>query len=84
MKVAGDEWLLANTNVSGFFRVNYDLDNWDRLLTLLSTNHQVIHASTLLWFSCNADKVKLPHEAHCGYFFASQVPVFLMRNFSLY
>ncbi|KAM9408324.1 aminopeptidase N-like [Pholidichthys leucotaenia] len=42
MKVTGDEWVLANTNVSGYFRVNYDLDNWDRLLSLLNTNHQAL------------------------------------------
>lgn len=41
MRVSGEDWVLANTNVSGYFRVNYDLDNWDRLLSLLNTNHQV-------------------------------------------
>lgn len=42
MRVSGTEWVLANTNVSGYFRVNYDVDNWNRLLTLLDTNHQAI------------------------------------------
>ncbi|XP_030574026.1 aminopeptidase Ey-like isoform X2 [Archocentrus centrarchus] len=42
MRVSGEEWVLANTNVSGYFRVNYDLDNWDRLLSLLNTNHQAL------------------------------------------
>ncbi|KAM4593082.1 aminopeptidase N-like isoform 1-T3 [Odontesthes bonariensis] len=42
MKVSGEEWMLANTNVSGYFRVNYDLENWDRLLSLLNTNHQAL------------------------------------------
>jgi len=41
MKASGEEWVLANTNVSGYFRVNYDLENWDRLLSLLNTNHEV-------------------------------------------
>ncbi|XP_010775422.1 aminopeptidase N [Notothenia coriiceps] len=41
MRVSGEDWVLANTNVSGYFRVNYDSENWDRLLTLLNTNHQV-------------------------------------------
>ncbi|NXX83399.1 AMPN Aminopeptidase, partial [Urocolius indicus] len=35
-------WLLLNLNVSGYFRVNYNQENWDRLLNQLSTNHQVI------------------------------------------
>ncbi|XP_070823562.1 aminopeptidase N-like [Chaetodon trifascialis] len=42
MRVSGQDWVLANTNVSGYFRVNYDLDNWDRLLFLLNYNHQAL------------------------------------------
>ncbi|XP_068612842.1 aminopeptidase N-like [Brachionichthys hirsutus] len=42
MRVSGEEWLLANTNVSGYFRVNYDPSNWDRLLSLLNTNHKAL------------------------------------------
>lgn len=41
MRVSGNEWVLANTNVSGYFRVNYDEGNWDRLLSLLNTSHLV-------------------------------------------
>lgn len=41
MRVFGKEWVLANTNVSGYYRVNYDMDNWDRLLNLLDSNHRV-------------------------------------------
>lgn len=43
MRASGREWVLANTNISGYYRVNYDLDNWDRLLTLLDNNHRVSH-----------------------------------------
>nr|XP_020472788.1 aminopeptidase N-like isoform X2 [Monopterus albus] len=42
MRVSGNDWVLANTKVSGYFRVNYDLDNWDRLLSLLNTNHPAL------------------------------------------
>lgn len=42
MSVSGEDWVLLNTNVSGYFRVNYDLDNWDRLLSLLNTNHKTL------------------------------------------
>uniref|UniRef100_A0A3P8VR49 Aminopeptidase n=1 Tax=Cynoglossus semilaevis TaxID=244447 RepID=A0A3P8VR49_CYNSE len=42
LQETGQDWVLANTNVSGYFRVNYDLENWERLLSLLNTNHQVI------------------------------------------
>ncbi|XP_056228766.1 aminopeptidase N [Seriola aureovittata] len=42
MQVSGQDWVLANTNVSGYFRVNYDPDNWNRLLSLLNTNHHAL------------------------------------------
>ncbi|NXE81336.1 AMPN Aminopeptidase, partial [Cochlearius cochlearius] len=41
-KVSSPNWLLLNLNVSGYFRVNYNQENWDQLLSQLSTNHQVI------------------------------------------
>ena len=40
MKTGGD-WVLANINVTGYYRVNYDLGNWERLLTQLNKDHQV-------------------------------------------
>ncbi|KAL7854473.1 hypothetical protein SRHO_G00166630 [Serrasalmus rhombeus] len=36
------EWVLANVNVSGFYRVNYDSQNWQRLLSQLTSDHSVI------------------------------------------
>ncbi|XP_030045544.1 aminopeptidase Ey isoform X1 [Microcaecilia unicolor] len=36
------EWLLLNIDVKGYYRVNYDLANWQRLLTALQNNHTVI------------------------------------------
>ncbi|CAL9697081.1 unnamed protein product [Knipowitschia caucasica] len=42
MKTTESEWLLANINVEGYYRVNYDQSNWDKLLHALNTNHQVI------------------------------------------
>uniref|UniRef100_A0A672MPI8 Aminopeptidase n=1 Tax=Sinocyclocheilus grahami TaxID=75366 RepID=A0A672MPI8_SINGR len=37
-----DEWLLANVNGTGFFRVNYDEENWNKLHMQLERNHHVI------------------------------------------
>ncbi|KAJ8417590.1 hypothetical protein AAFF_G00224330, partial [Aldrovandia affinis] len=37
-----NEWVLANINVTGYYRVNYDSANWERLLHQLSSDHQVI------------------------------------------
>ncbi|XP_075288117.1 aminopeptidase N [Opisthocomus hoazin] len=41
-QVSSPDWLLLNLNVSGYFRVNYNRENWDQLLSQLSTDHQVI------------------------------------------
>ncbi|XP_054025111.1 aminopeptidase N [Dryobates pubescens] len=41
-KVSSPNWLLLNLNVSGYFRVNYNLENWAQLLSQLATDHQVI------------------------------------------
>uniref|UniRef100_A0A3B5N1S8 Aminopeptidase n=1 Tax=Xiphophorus couchianus TaxID=32473 RepID=A0A3B5N1S8_9TELE len=32
------EWILANVNATGYYRVNYNLENWERLLWQLETN----------------------------------------------
>ncbi|NWR91666.1 AMPN Aminopeptidase, partial [Furnarius figulus] len=40
-KVNSPNWLLLNINVSGYFRVNYNEENWNQLLTQLSTNYAV-------------------------------------------
>ncbi|KAF3689288.1 Aminopeptidase N [Channa argus] len=42
MKATEADWVLANLNVVGYYRVNYDTGNWNRLLSVLSTNHQLI------------------------------------------
>lgn len=36
------DWVLANLNVTGYYRVNYDSHNWERLITQLTSDHQVI------------------------------------------
>ncbi|XP_076148013.1 aminopeptidase N-like [Alosa pseudoharengus] len=38
------EWVLANLNMSGYYRVNYNLENWHRLITQLGANHEEIPA----------------------------------------
>ncbi|NXM78588.1 AMPN Aminopeptidase, partial [Serilophus lunatus] len=40
-KVSSPNWLLLNLNVSGYFRVNYNKENWDQLLSQLDTSHEV-------------------------------------------
>lgn len=38
-----DQWLLANHKVTGYYRVNYDQANWEKLLVTLNTSHMVRH-----------------------------------------
>ncbi|XP_059227561.1 aminopeptidase N [Mustela nigripes] len=37
-----DEWVLLNLNVTGYYLVNYDVDNWRKIQTQLQTNLSVI------------------------------------------
>ncbi|CAH2274215.1 aminopeptidase N [Pelobates cultripes] len=41
-KLAENEWLLANINVTGYYRVNYDEGNWDKLIAQLEADHSII------------------------------------------
>ncbi|KAI7812168.1 alanyl (membrane) aminopeptidase b, tandem duplicate 1 [Triplophysa rosa] len=38
MKTNANEWILANIDVVGYYRVNYDPENWNRLLNALQTS----------------------------------------------
>ncbi|XP_039413908.1 aminopeptidase N [Corvus cornix cornix] len=40
-KLNSSSWLLLNLNVTGYFRVNYNQENWDQLLNQLVADHQV-------------------------------------------
>ncbi|XP_029009681.1 aminopeptidase N-like [Betta splendens] len=40
--IAKDKWILANMNWSGYYRVNYNPENWEQLLTQLETDPQEI------------------------------------------
>ncbi|XP_051975687.1 aminopeptidase Ey-like [Xyrauchen texanus] len=42
MTAKDNEWVLANINVVGYYRVNYDTDNWERLLNVLETSRKNI------------------------------------------
>ncbi|KAK3564167.1 hypothetical protein QTP86_009424 [Hemibagrus guttatus] len=42
MKMVEADWLVANLDVSGYYRVNYDMDNWRKLLNTLQSKHEDI------------------------------------------
>ncbi|NXF23049.1 AMPN Aminopeptidase, partial [Rhodinocichla rosea] len=41
-KLNSPDWLLLNLDVTGYFRVNYNLENWNQLVKQLDTNHTVV------------------------------------------
>ncbi|XP_078539355.1 aminopeptidase N-like [Lissotriton helveticus] len=42
LSTGSSDWVLANLNVTVYFRVNYDQGNWDRLLQQLASDHTAI------------------------------------------
>lgn len=57
---SGDLWVLANINITGYYRVNYDLGNWERLIDQLTSDHEVhIQASSVAVVILNVFKKKI-------------------------
>lgn len=48
LRRSNTSWVLANLNVTGYYRVNYDPENWERLLAQLGSEPQVKRAGLLL------------------------------------
>ncbi|XP_073328901.1 aminopeptidase N-like [Pagrus major] len=62
MKATGTDWVLANLDVVGYYRVNYDTVNWNKLLNALSTNHKdipVINRAQLVDDAFNLARAKI-------------------------
>ncbi|XP_059191202.1 aminopeptidase Ey-like [Centropristis striata] len=62
MKASGSDWVLANTDVVGYYRVNYDEGNWERLIDALMTNHsqiRVINRAQLVDDAFNLARAKI-------------------------
>lgn len=48
----GDQWVLGNTNLVGYYRVNYDESNWVKLLNALGNNHVVRNIVPFKYYIC--------------------------------
>uniref|UniRef100_A0A3B4XXH8 Alanyl aminopeptidase, membrane n=1 Tax=Seriola lalandi dorsalis TaxID=1841481 RepID=A0A3B4XXH8_SERLL len=62
MTLGVDEWLVANIDMRGFYRVNYDSDNWERLLTQLGSKHTdipVINRAQIIDDAFNLARAKM-------------------------
>lgn len=44
--VRTSDWIIANTNQYGVYRVNYTQDNWNKLINQLKQNHSVSYRGT--------------------------------------
>ncbi|CAF3479568.1 unnamed protein product, partial [Rotaria sp. Silwood2] len=38
--IQSNEWILANPDLLGFFRTNYDGENWRKIIQQLKTDHK--------------------------------------------
>ncbi|XP_040897435.1 aminopeptidase Ey-like [Toxotes jaculatrix] len=57
-----NDWLVANINMKGFYRVNYDSENWEGLLTKLSSQHEdipVINRAQIIDDAFNLARAKI-------------------------
>ena len=43
LNINKDQWFIGNIKHTGFYRVNYDEDNWKLLIDQLKQNYQAIH-----------------------------------------
>lgn len=39
--ISGNSWIKMNAGQTGFYRVNYENENWMKLIHQLNTHHQV-------------------------------------------
>lgn len=49
------DWVLANVNATGYYRVHYDSGNWENLFLQLSTDMKVKNIYWLKYASCFID-----------------------------
>lgn len=52
---SGGLWVVANVNVTGYYRVNYDLGNWESLFAQLKSEHQVHNQAGSFYYLMDAE-----------------------------
>ncbi|XP_014663499.1 PREDICTED: thyrotropin-releasing hormone-degrading ectoenzyme-like [Priapulus caudatus] len=44
IELSEDDWILGNIGYNGYYRVNYEPDDWDKLIKLLNSDHTMFDA----------------------------------------
>ncbi|XP_071788896.1 aminopeptidase N-like [Asterias amurensis] len=73
-EAASDDWYLANAKMVGFYRVNYEDDNWQRLLDQAAVDPSVFPEETKVGL------IDLTHYLSI----AEVIPRYIYQNFSTY
>ncbi|XP_011865488.1 PREDICTED: uncharacterized protein LOC105560735 [Vollenhovia emeryi] len=72
-------WILFNKDQTGYYRVNYDVENWQRLATYLNTKDYV-NISAVNRAQLIDDALNLARAGHLEYKTALQVTLYLNRE----
>ncbi|XP_064114526.1 aminopeptidase N-like isoform X2 [Macrobrachium nipponense] len=72
---SGDEWVIFNVQETGFYRVNYDDDNWNLIIEQLKADHEVIH--TINRAQIIDDAMDLARAGHLSYEIALDIYTYL-------
>lgn len=78
---SADDWLLVNINQTGFYRVNYDLKNWEMLTQQLLTDHTIFDSKNRAQML--DDAMNLAAAGHLSYEIALNVTKYLTKETDL-
>lgn len=76
-----NDWLLVNINQTGFYRVNYDLRNWEMLIEQLLSDHTVFDSKNRAQML--DDAMNLAASGHLKYDIALNVTRYLTKETDL-
>lgn len=79
------DWILGNVQQYGFYRVNYDTDNWRALMTQLKQQHTVCRQQLYAWYYLSLSSLVWRHWSFLApifkYIYFSQVYTMLFIHF---
>lgn len=81
LSVSPDNWLLVNVNQTGFYRVNYDVKNWEMLIQQLLNDHTVFDSKNRAQML--DDAMNLAAAGHLSYEIALNVTRYLVKETDL-